>query len=142
MPRNEHIPSSAQIYAWIEEVFSHGVRRPGYPADRLATWQYDPSGSLAGATQILPFGREFQAAMEPVIAAGAKGFVGVLRDYPGNACEYYVPYDAIARPIPGVWVRGSDGARLGAHVAAGRARVRLAVDGCDVRRLVDEPRTG
>lgn len=36
MPRDELIPDEARIYAWIEEVFSQGIRRPGYPADRWA----------------------------------------------------------------------------------------------------------
>ena len=30
------VPDEGQIYGWIEDVFSHGVRRPGYPADRWA----------------------------------------------------------------------------------------------------------
>jgi hypothetical protein len=30
------IPAEDAIYAWIEEVFAHGVRRPGYDADRWA----------------------------------------------------------------------------------------------------------
>jgi hypothetical protein len=111
------------------------MRIPHAGTATLATWQYDPSASLAGATQVLPFGREFQAVMEPVIAAGAVGFVGVLSDYPGNSCEYYVPYDAVARPIPGVWVRGSDGARLRQRLAAGPVRVRLAVDA--LRETID-----
>jgi hypothetical protein len=37
--RVDNVPGERQIYAWIEEVFRHGVRRPGYPADRWAeTW--------------------------------------------------------------------------------------------------------
>jgi hypothetical protein len=36
MPHDELIPSEDAIYAWIEEVFAHGVRRPGYAADRWA----------------------------------------------------------------------------------------------------------
>jgi hypothetical protein len=39
MPRDTHIPAEPQIHAWIEEIFGHGIRRPGYPADRWAeTW--------------------------------------------------------------------------------------------------------
>jgi hypothetical protein len=34
--RDECIPDESRICGWIEEVFSHGVRRPGYPADRWA----------------------------------------------------------------------------------------------------------
>ena len=226
MSRNEYVPSESQIFGSIEEVFGHGIRRPGYPADRwaedwiasrfrdlglervrhepvslpsweprhwsldvsrstaagpwrvdcfplphaaateaidadlvawdpeapervrgaialrdvalmriphaamtgLATWSHDPAGTFLDATHVLPFGREFMAVMEPAVAAGAIGFVGSLRDYPGDSKDYYVPYDAVARPIPGVWVRGSDGARLHRLVAEGSARARLVVD--------------
>lgn len=227
---NEHIPSEATIFGWIERVFREGVRRPGYPADRwaeewcrerfaafglesvraeplelthweprearlhvagadgagmdvpcfplplatstdavelplvafdpgapervrgaaslyevsllrlpyawyesVATATYDPQGTFAGAAQVLPFGREFQEVMAPSIAAGAAAFIGVLRDYPGDSRAYYVPYDGVSRPIPGVWVSGSDGARLRALAAAGGARVTLLVDAPQTR---------
>jgi Peptidase family M28 len=77
------------------------------------TWRrYDPGGSLSGTSQVLPFSRQVMAVMDGPQAAGASGFIGVLSDYPGDSYQYYVPYDAIARPLPGVWIRGSDGARL------------------------------
>src|SRR5262249_33105857 len=220
--RADRVPSEQQILAWIEEVFSRGIRRPGYPADRWAegwieqrlrdlglesvrrepvtlpyweprlcaltiggeadgidcfplphsaatdgteaalvpfdpaaperargaivlhdvslmrmphgaladpaTWSYDPDPSFAGAAQVLPFGHEFMAVMEPAIAAGAAGFVGVLRDYPGDSKDYYVPYDGVPRPIPGVWVRGSDGERLRDLASRGPVCARLEVD--------------
>jgi hypothetical protein len=93
-----------------------------------ASFTYDPSGSFAGAAQLLPFGSAFQAVMEPALAAGAAAFVGVLRDYPGDSKDYYVPYDGLARPIPGLWIRGSDGARLHALAARGGARAQIEVD--------------
>jgi hypothetical protein len=34
VPSDSLIPTPQQILGWIEEVFSQGVRRPGYPADR------------------------------------------------------------------------------------------------------------
>ena len=58
-------------------------------------------GTLSGE-QVIPFGGEFQQVLEPSMAAGAAAFIGVLRDYPGDSCEYYVPYDALERPLPGV----------------------------------------
>ncbi len=94
----------------------------------LATWFYDREGTFAESVQVLPFGREIQAVMEPSIQAGAAAFIGVLSGYPGDSCDYYVPYDAVARPIPGVWVRGSDGARLRSMLEAGPVRVKLRVD--------------
>jgi len=36
MLRDDLILPEADIYAWIEEVFSHGVRRPGYVAEMRA----------------------------------------------------------------------------------------------------------
>jgi hypothetical protein len=89
---------------------------------------YDPDRTLAGATQVLPFAPEIMHVMEPAIAAGARAFVGVLAGYPGDSCSYYVPYDGVARPIPGAWIRGSDGARLRAELARGPRRVRLEID--------------
>jgi len=31
---DEFVPPASEIQAWIERIFSHGIRRPGYPADR------------------------------------------------------------------------------------------------------------
>jgi hypothetical protein len=225
--RTEAIPDETRIYAWIQEIFGHGIRRPAYPADRwaeawsqrqfasfglervraepvellywephaaslsvwseghpsrrldvpcfalpfsaatpgtehellafddaastsvrgaialrevalndlphaamqrLSTWCYDPDGTFAGAAQRLPFGRGAQAVMEPAIGAGALGFVGVLANYPGDSRDYYVPYDAVRRPIPGVWISASDGRAVRALLAAGRARARVTLD--------------
>jgi Zn-dependent M28 family amino/carboxypeptidase len=224
MPIDELIPGEQQIYGWIQEVFGHGVRRPGYPADRwaeshclerfralglenvrhepvelpcweprsaslritaggkaqeipcfalphstpkaeveaplvafdagspervkgaialydvpllrmrhamlagLASWVYDPGATFAETTQVLPFGREIMGVVEPAMAAGATGFVGVLSGYPGDSKDYYVPYDAVARPLAGVWISGSDGARLAVALAAGPVTAQLAVD--------------
>ncbi|HET9475896.1 MAG TPA: M28 family peptidase, partial [Dehalococcoidia bacterium] len=224
MPIDAHIPTEQQIYGWIQEVFDHGVRRPGYAADRwaeahclerfralglekvrhepvelpsweprsaslrvtaggevldidcmalphstpladveaplvafdatapervkgavamyeaplmrmphkilagLASWVHDPGETFAETAQVLPFAREIMGVMEPAMAAGAAGFIGVLKDYPGDSKDYYVPYDAVARPLPGVWVRGSDGARLAQALASGPVTARLTVD--------------
>jgi hypothetical protein len=224
--RDELVSAEERIYGWIEEVFGHGVRRPGYAADRwaegwlqerfrtfglehvraepvempyweprrvwlvvidasgreteipcfplplaadadglelelvaynddsreavrdkaalfdapllrvpqsyyasrLATWSYDPDDDFAQDTHILPFARQMQEVMEPAQHAGAAAFIGTLSGYPGDSCDYYVPYDAKPRPIPGVWVSGSNGARLREMMAEGPARVILSVE--------------
>jgi len=224
------VPSEDRIFAWIEEIFAHGIRRPGYPADRWAedwlqqqfrafslervrtepvevpyweprratltigsgdttldipcfplphsaaterleaqvvafdptrpgavsgafslydvvlsrvpqtvlqsraTWSYDPEGTYASTKHVLPFGRELQNVMEPSISAGAAGFIGVLRDYPGDSNQYYVPYDAIERPIPGVWISGGDGNRLRALLSGAPLRVKVSID--SVREMI------
>jgi hypothetical protein len=101
-----------------------GFRMEVHPGGQII----DPRGTFAGAQQVLPFGPLFQEVMEPAIAAGAAAYVGALTGYPGDSCEYYVPYDGVARPIPGVWIRGSDGARLRSMLDAGPVRVRLHVE--------------
>lgn len=97
----------------------------------LALRAYDPDGEFDTLTQVLPFGRRIQQVMEPAIEAGAAGFIGVF-DAPWESCDYYVPYDGIERPIPGVWISRSDGERLGSLLDTGPVMGRLTVD--SVRR--------
>jgi Peptidase family M28 len=87
--------------------------------------RYDPGHTLTGASQVLPFSQHLMSVMDKPLAAGAVGFVGVLSDYPGNSHRYYVPYDGVAREIPGVWISGSDGARLRQCCDAGRVHSTL-----------------
>lgn len=87
----------------------------------------DPRGTFEDALQILPFPAQIQQVMEPWIEAGAAAFIGVLDGYPGDSHAYYVPYDGVERPIPGVWISGSDGARIRRLLAAGDARIELTV---------------
>jgi hypothetical protein len=65
--------------------------------------------------------------MEPAIAAGAVGFIGIF-DAPWETCDYYVPYDGVARPIPGVWISKASGQRLNALIDAGPVTGRMVVD--------------
>jgi hypothetical protein len=88
---------------------------------------YDPDDEFDDHVQVLPFGRGMQAVMEPAIEAGAAGFVGVF-DAPWESCEYYVPYDAVDRPIPGVWISKSSGERVDALLASGESNARIEVD--------------
>ena len=65
--------------------------------------------------------------MEPAIAAGAIGFIGVLRGYPSGGCEYYVPYDGKPRSIPGVYVSERTGDRLLELLENDSARANIEV---------------
>ena len=98
-----------------------------------ASRSVDPDGTLPGE-HVIPFGADFQDVLEPSMEAGAAAFIGVLSGYPGDSYEYFVPYDGVERPLPGVWIRGSDGARLHDLLGAGPVRVRLSV-GTDVRTV-------
>src|SRR5256712_6372631 len=109
-------------------------RVPQTVLESRATWSYDPDGSYASTRHIFPFGREIQNVMEPAVSAGAAGFIGVLRDYPGDSNQYYVPYDAIERPIPGVWISGGDGNRLRELLSGAPLRVKVSID--SVREMI------
>lgn len=95
--------------------------------DRLALRTIDPTGEFDTISQTLPFGPQLQAVMEPSIADGAVGFVGIF-DAPWESCEYYVPYDGEPRPIPGVWISRSDGERVKALLERGDVTARIVVD--------------
>ena len=88
------------------------LRIPQDPFRALATAEYDPPNDFRTLEHTLPFGAHFQHVMEPAIAAGAVGFVGLLTGVPWETCEYYVPYDGMGRPIPGLWLSATDGRRV------------------------------
>lgn len=87
----------------------------------------DPDGTLAGHQHLVPFCAAFQDVTASAEQAGAAAFIGSLVDYPGDSCRYFVPYDAVPRKVPGVWVSGSTGAWLHARLAEGPVHVRLEV---------------
>ena len=119
------MPSQAGARGEVTLVDAPLMRTPHAWYQSVATWGYDPEGSFDGTRQILPFGRAVMEASRPAIDAGAAGFVGVLTDYPGDSCRYYVPYDAQHRDISAVWVSGSDGKRLRDMLAGGPVRARI-----------------
>ncbi|WP_199547716.1 M28 family peptidase, partial [Streptomyces sp. N35] len=77
----------------------------------LATSSYDPEGVFDTLVQTLPFGPRLNQVVEPALAAKSAGYVGAL-DFPWETRDYYVPYDAVERPIPGLWLRPSDTRRV------------------------------
>jgi hypothetical protein len=92
-----------------------------------ATRMVDEEGTLAGTEHLIPFCTDFQDVMENSIEGGATAFIGCLKNYPGNSFNYFVPYDAKVRPIPGVWVNNEDGNWLHEQLAAGPVRIKVTV---------------
>jgi hypothetical protein len=88
----------------------------------------DPDGTVEGAEHVVPFSGDFQDVLEPSIEAGAALFIGTLTNYPGDSHSYFVPYDGVTRPLPGVWVSGSDGTWLRDRLAEGPVQVKLTVE--------------
>ncbi len=97
-----------------------------YVRDRSMAF-HDPDDEFSTLIQTLPFGRNMQAVMDPATDSGAVGFIGVF-DAPWDSCDYYVPYDGVERPIPGVWISKSSGARLNELMEAGEVTARMVVD--------------
>ena len=93
----------------------------------LATSSHDPDGEFADLVQVLPFGTRFQEVTEPAMAAGAVGWVGVFQG-PWDTCDYYVPYDGVARDIRAVWLSRSSGVELDRLLDGGAVTGRLDVD--------------
>ena len=97
------------------------------PAD-LTGRVIDPDGTMTGETHLLPFGIEIDKVMEPAIGAGAAAFIGNVANCPGGSRQYFVPYDGVDRPIPGVWIGNTDAAWLHQQLLLGGVTVTLTVD--------------
>ncbi len=106
------------------------IEIPAFLGLLSATGAYDPLGDfgLNGIDHMLPFSFQFQNVLEPAIEAGAVGFIGVLSNLPWDTEEYFVPYDAVRRPLSGVWISASNGDRVKAQLAAGRTLARISYD--------------
>ncbi|WP_394846513.1 M28 family peptidase [Pendulispora brunnea] len=93
----------------------------------LATSTYDPTNEFDTLVQTVPFHSEQNHVMDSTVAKKAAGFVGLLTGLPWETCDYYVPYDAEPRPIPGIWLSGANGRALLARMAQGPLEARLEV---------------
>jgi hypothetical protein len=100
---------------------------PSYMAE-IATGRVDPSGDLDDYVHVLPFSGRLGREVDSAVDAGASGYVGVLAGMPWDTRDYYVPYDAVDRPLPGLWVDRAAGAELSALLAHGPVRGRIEVD--------------
>lgn len=93
-----------------------------------ATAIHDPEGVFADHVQILPFSKHMQLVMEPAIEAGAVGFIGALSGMPWETHDYFVPYDAVRRSIPGAWISRGTARRVREALDAGPGVGHLLLD--------------
>lgn len=93
-----------------------------------ATAVHDPDGDFETLVQTLPFGGRVTGLLDPVVSTGAAGYIGVLSGMPWDTHDYYVPYDGVDRPVPGVWLSPRDGRRLLDLLEAGPTTARIVVD--------------
>lgn len=105
------------------------IRIPQALLTAISTDQYDPEGVFETLQGVMPFGTRFLGVMDPPVEAGATGVISVLRDYPRDTHDYFVPYDAVVRPVPGVWVSREQGKRIDALAEAGPISARMSFEG-------------
>jgi hypothetical protein len=92
-----------------------------------ATFSYDPDGEFDTLVQTLPFGPAFNNVSDTAVEAGAAGYVGILTGFPWETADYYVPYDAVRRPLSALWLSRRNGNRLRQLLLAGPCRGRLNI---------------
>lgn len=109
------------------DVIELGELPPAFMS-QLATGRVDPSGELDEYVHLLPFSFRLGREADVAVHAGASGYVGVLAGMPWSTRDYYLPYDAVERPLSGLWIDRSDGARLVEMMADGPLRGRIEVD--------------
>ncbi|MCK9894200.1 hypothetical protein [Frankia sp. AgB32] len=73
-----------------------------------------PAGDPRGVSTAYrrPWFNTIARTLDLIAAAGAVGTVGIWPDLPGRWARQYTPYDAVFRPIPGLWIDRDGGARL------------------------------
>jgi hypothetical protein len=94
----------------------------------FSTDYYEPDPDFLLEQQTLPFSLSLQHVMEPAIEAGATGFIGIIGNLPWDTDRYFVPYDAVRRPIPGVWLSAANGAAVKAMLASGPVEAEIVLD--------------
>lgn len=97
------------------------------PADKTGRI-VDPDGTLSGHDHQVPFSSKFGEEIDIAAEAGAAAFLGSLVGYPGDSNRYYVPYDGEEGPVPGMWLRGSEGEWLHEQLATGPVTVTIEVE--------------
>ncbi len=90
---------------------------------------YDPSNEFESLEMTIPFDIRLQSVFDPVLENKVLGYVGILSGFPWETDKYYVPYDAIKREIPGVWVSQNNGKSITELMEKGTVRGRISYSG-------------
>ena len=87
------------------------IKLPTSSLKHLTNKYYDPRDEFDSLNQLMPTGF-FHNLMGNAIDKGASAFIGYIANYPWNTCDYYAPYDAVEKKIPGVWISPKDGKKI------------------------------
>ncbi|MBC3986509.1 M28 family peptidase [Streptomyces sp. AC536] len=93
-----------------------------------ATDSYDPEGVLPELVQTVPFDLPHVLDFDVAAKNGATAYVGLLTGVPWETSDFYWPYDAERRPIPGIWLSGNDGRKVRELMASGECEGRIVSD--------------
>ncbi|MBY9016511.1 MAG: M28 family peptidase [Candidatus Lokiarchaeota archaeon] len=88
------------------------IKLPTSSLKLLTNKYYDPKNEFDSLNQLMPFGMTFQYVLEEAIKADALGMIGYISNYPWETQDYYVPYNAVKKNIPGVWVSPKNGKKI------------------------------
>ncbi|GAA0830785.1 hypothetical protein GCM10009525_31100 [Streptosporangium amethystogenes subsp. fukuiense] len=94
----------------------------------IATAVHDPDGDFDGLVQTLPFAPGYLEDLDGAVTSGAAGYVGALTGVPWETRDYYVPYDAVHRSVPAVWLSAADSRRVLALMDEGPCAGTLSVE--------------
>lgn len=104
------------------------ITLPGPVMRALASEAVDPDDSFDVLTQTYPFSSRAIELLGPFAEQGAVGFIGILNEGFWETNQYYVPYDAVPRQIPGIWISPADGMKFLDMVRSGPVTAKLTVD--------------
>ncbi len=102
---------------------------PTFVLKDMVQHYYDPKNEFDTISQLMPFGIAIQDAVEPAMEARVLAFIGILSNYPWETQNYYVPYDAKERNLPGVWVSPNNGRKVTQLMSDGPTMGRLSYSG-------------
>ncbi len=89
---------------------------------------YDPKNEFDDLEQTVPFDYKMLNFLEPSLKNEIGGFIGILSGYPWETDKYYVPYDAIEREIPGVYVSRANGKKILKLMDTGTVKANLSYE--------------
>ena len=87
------------------------IKLPTSSLKNLSNKYYDPKNEFGSLDQLMPTGF-FNNLMQDAIHRRASAFIGYISNYPWETQDYYAPYDALEKKIPGVWISPKNGRKL------------------------------
>jgi len=96
---------------------------------RGADRYYDPKNEFETLEQTVPFDMNFENKVETLYKKKALGLIGILSGYPCETDKYYVPYDAVERKIPGIWISGKNGKKITDLMKKGKPKANISYSG-------------